>query len=201
MVAKRYDLDEVIVTCGEKASQLIITDIGECMVEVNVSTFNSGPNAAMAADGFDDESGMMSDMMAGAARAKSMEVGRIAPHSVIAPYVTQVESVYDHVYHPETIVATTLMTAYTVGFNDFHNNISKESRQAIKDVVRDYVSCTIPGLWETQAFRMGDREWRTHVAWEKYCKNLRSSDKAMTYVHAAGCLFSLSLSLAPCLAH
>ncbi len=198
MVRKRYDLDDVVAMTGEKATEMIVTDIGECVVEVNVSTFTSGvaKTNSTADDEFSvDASGVMSDMLAQGKHKKTLEVGRIAPHSVIAPYVTQVNSMYDHVYHPETIVATTLVTAYTISLQDLYNNVNKESKDAIIQLVKDYVACTIPGLWETQATRVGDKEWRRQAAWDKYCVNLRNPAKSMTYLESLKSLSNVHLTI------
>eukprot|EP00605_Chrysophyceae_sp_TOSAG23-4_P000615 GSChrysophyteH1.ASY1.ANO1.692.1 assembled CDS len=167
MVPRRYEVDDVLVTKGEKATEMVITDVGECA---------------------------LSEMRAVGA-GKTMEVGRIAPHSVIAPYVTQVTSMYDNVYHPETIIANTLVTAYTVGLTDFFNNVNKESRKEIMEVVKNNSPCTIPGLWETQALRFGDREWRVKAAWEKYRANVRNPARAITYLESLKSLSNMHLTI------
>jgi hypothetical protein len=41
-------------------------------------------------------------------------LGRIAPNSVLAMYVTS-GSLADDVFHPETVIASTLVHAYTIG--------------------------------------------------------------------------------------
>ncbi len=209
MEPKRYELDEIILVTGKRATEMIITDIGECVVEVDIATFTSGnvksitnggdATAGGSAIGYDDDSldsGTIESMMGKDKSKTIMEAGRIAPHSVLASYITQVQSLYDHVYNPETVVATTLVTGYAIGLHDFFTNMNNESKLIIVDVVKNYQACTIPGLWETDAFRVGDKEWRTRAAWEKYCKNLRKSgNNNMTYIESLKSFSNLYLTV------
>jgi CRP-like cAMP-binding protein len=48
-------------------------------------------------------------------RARKINLGRIAPNSVLATYVTTSGSLADDVYHPETVIASSLVFAYTIG--------------------------------------------------------------------------------------
>jgi len=186
MEPKRYELDDVLFAAGDRATELIITDIGECLVEVPISTFTSAGNAATktktltAAD--DDSQSEVASIMQGEYKKKSkMEVGRIAPHSVLAAYITQVVNLYEHIIHPETVTASTLVVGYTVGLHDFYSNMNREAKSMIVDLVKNYQGSALPILWETQAKRVGDLEWRTKMAWDKYRQALRVPGNSLTY--------------------
>lgn len=47
-------------------------------------------------------------------RTHRINLGRIAPNSVLGMYVTT-GSLADDVFHPETVIASTLVHAYTIG--------------------------------------------------------------------------------------
>ena len=47
-------------------------------------------------------------------KAHKLNLGRIAPNSVLAMYITS-GSLADDVFHPETVIASTLVHAYTIG--------------------------------------------------------------------------------------
>lgn len=54
-------------------------------------------------------------VMATAGKRRVVNLGRIAPNSVLATYITTTGSIADEVYHPETVIASTLVNAYTIG--------------------------------------------------------------------------------------
>jgi len=182
MEPKRFELDEVLFSAGSRATEMIITDIGECIVEVPISTFTTAGNAATKTKTDDDSASEVNSIMVGEYKKKSqMEVGRIAPHSVLGAYITQVVNLYEHIIHPETVTASTLVVGYTVGLHDFYSNMNREAKTKIVELVKEYEGSALPILWETQARRVGDLEWRTKMAWDKYRSALRVPGCSLTY--------------------
>jgi len=103
MVKKRYELDDTLFTCGSKAFEMIITDVGECRVEVPVESFtvtnntNTLTNTATNTNTTTNTNANTATSIAKPRRRKKevLELGRIAPGSVLASYITQVNlSIY-----------------------------------------------------------------------------------------------------------
>ena len=71
---------------------------------------------------------------------KTVDFGRIAPNSVLAAYTMCSESFHEVVYHRETIIATSNITAYKIPKHDFFMHMARETRRTLQRVISDYVS-------------------------------------------------------------
>ena len=200
MEPKRFEVDDIVIKAGSKATEMIITEIGECMVEVPIATFSTSANTASktATKGntHDDDASSVDSAVAGDHKKHtSMEIGRLAPYSVLASYITQVQTLFEQVIHPETVTASTLVVGYTVGLYDFFSNLNRESRGIIAKLVKDYQGSLLPALWETQAKRVGDQEWRVKMAWDKYRQAMKEPGNALTYLGALRSFSHLHLTV------
>jgi hypothetical protein len=61
---------------------------------------------------------MQTQQMIPIGKTHRINLGRIAPNSVLAMYITS-GSLADDVFHPETVIASTLVNAYTIGEHFF----------------------------------------------------------------------------------
>lgn len=215
MEPKRYDIDDKICVAGNKATQMVITHVGEVMVEVDVQTFattktitktntdfgeneTSETNTSMSESNINNNNNtttataLVTTATSSAVKEKEvikakigskqkLELGRLAPYSVIAPYITQVNSIGEVVIHPETVIATTLVMAYTVGLHDFYTHLNRETKSEVAKTVRERITSTIPSLWETDPLRLGEKDYTTQMAWKKYKKYLIDKQRSLTY--------------------
>ena len=161
MEAKRYDIDDYLFRAGARASEMIITDVGEVIVEVDVKTYST----TIGAESGIEEGSVLTDTsldggpeilrrntntnggaphLAKVQTQERIELGRIAPGSVLAPYITQLSSPGERVFHPESVRATTLVRAYVVSLHDYYTNMKRESKQTITDIVAN--ACVRPFL-------------------------------------------------------
>jgi hypothetical protein len=111
-------------------------------------------------------------------RRKKMDLGRIAPDSVIAPSMVLAEGVNSDVYHQETVVAASLVSCYTISKTDFFNHVPKDTKAAIQKVVREYKAPILNPLWENAPRILDDTQWRMEKAWEKFRTNFSQNDHA-----------------------
>ena len=182
MEPKRYELDEVLFREGTKATQMIVTTCGECGVEVPVETYTDATETTM--------SGVT--IMGGGKRGrrKTMEIGRLAPYSVLAPYVTQL---HEAVLHPETVRASTLVTAFTVEIHDFYTHLSKAARTVITELVAAYEGHVLPGLWDDAPRVVGEAEYKRGLAWGTYRDSVLAK-RPVSYVESLRALEGLHLT-------
>jgi CRP-like cAMP-binding protein len=189
MVATRYEVDDYLFEAGTKATQMIVIETGEVMVEVEVKTYttNTVNRAITEGDESDDASQLTDvnmDMRAKLRDVETLDLGRLAPFSILAPYVTQAATAGERIEHPESIRATTLVKAYTLGVHDFYSNMKRESMLEIVQIAANHTRSSIPALWEQVPLRFGQKEWHRAVAWKKYKENLRDKNKTITYNEA-----------------
>lgn len=197
MVSARYDIDDYLFHAGTKATQMIIIEAGEVMVEVQVKTYSTtaAGNVITAIEeereGGEEDSVLTGESEKDGAEVRArlhndeiVELGRVAPNSVIAPYTTQAASPGERITHPESVRATTLVKAYTLGIHDFYSNMNKESKAEIVKIVAHHVRSSMPALWEQVPLRFGQKEWHQQVAWKKYKEYIRDKNKSLTYTEA-----------------
>lgn len=198
MEAKRYEIEDYLFRADTRATELIIIDVGEVVVEVDIKTYSTTTGTGA---GLDDESGLTdkyldadgetrgnntntngtAPRLAKIQAHETIELGRIAPASVLAPYVTQLLSPGERVLHPESVRATTLVRAYAVGLHDYYSNMKRESKKEITSIVASHVRSALPSLWEQTALRFGQKEWHQQAAWKKYKEHIRDKKKSLTY--------------------
>ena len=189
MEPRRFELDEVLYRAGSKATEMVVIDCGECVVEVSMETYTEDVTTEI--------SGITVTKSGTRGKRKMIEVGRIAPHSVLAPYVTQVEHLHDTVFHPETVTANTLVLSYTVSQHDFYTHMSREARQAIADLIKNHKSHLLTALWDDSPISLGEEQYRVQKAWQMYRENLllpSAERKELTYSEALKALSTMHIT-------
>lgn len=164
MEPRRFELDEVLFREGSKATEMIIIECGECVVEVPIEAYTDATTTEV--------SGVTFTRAGTKSKRKLVEIGRLGPFSVIAQYITQVNQLHDSLYHAETVTASTLITAYTVSQHDFYSHVSRDERTLIAELIKNHIAHTLPGLWDDAPRIMGEAEFRLGKAWEAYRRNL-----------------------------
>lgn len=101
-------------------------------------------------------------------KKKVIDLGRIAPNSVLASYIALLSDVHEDVYHPETVVASSLVTAYTIGKHDLLTHLAKDSYIAIAKTVQDHKQPVLNFLWENVPRMLDENQWRMEKTWEKF---------------------------------
>ncbi|RYG70282.1 hypothetical protein EON64_00610 [archaeon] len=101
-------------------------------------------------------------------KKKVVDLGRIGPNSVLASYIALLNDVHEDVYHPETIIASTLVTAYTIGKHDLLAHLAKDSYLAINKVVQEHKKPVLSFLWENVPRMLDENQWRLEKTWEKF---------------------------------
>ena len=195
MEPKRYEIDEVLFNAGEKATEMIIIDIGECGVDVPIATFNTATTITATRTRTESMDGILLDnnVEDKTRKQKMQTIGRVAPKSVLAPYVTQIKSMYDPVIHPETVWACTLVVAYAVDLHDFVSHMNKECKKMVVKEVKDHVSAKVLSLWDNAPPRFGDAQWRRQNAWNKYKASVTKKG-SMTYLESLKSFSNLYLT-------
>ena len=55
-------------------------------------------------------------------KTTKVNLGRIGPNAVLCTYITSL-SLSDDVFHPESVIANSLVTAYRIGKHDYYNHL------------------------------------------------------------------------------
>lgn len=225
MSPRTYQLDEVLYYEGEKAMNMIIIAIGECVGEVDVhsetdvivkttphylapkeSARLGTKNAArpgmraqhqvsctvegkspvncdytsprtqhsVDVDSLDSASQLSASIISKKRRESRMQVGRLGPASILAPFVAACESIMEEVYHSETVKATTLLQTYVVFKNDFIHHIQEPIRTEIRKLLKSSPTYIMPDLWDLHTKSMGEQEWKAKKAWDMFKRDLRA---------------------------
>eukprot|EP01038_Epipyxis_sp_PR26KG_P005674 gene5674-7832_t len=239
MEPRKYQIGEVLLQAGNKTTDLIIIQHGECEAEVEIMigtersdesiiqqhfhekqhhnrsktdtlhTFsvsnmssngefskkdlkqNTKNNNYLSMDGiqtddtnnyphsYNTESEMKSDFFdefnLKNLKKKVVKLGRIAPYSILSKNLTLCGSVHNDIFHTETIRATSLVTAYTVGKHDFYNHMTKDTRQAIVDIINQYPTPELIPLWENTPKILDEDTWKRETAWNEFKQKIVSS--------------------------
>lgn len=211
MVPKRFQINETIIEAGEKATDIIIIESGECRVQTTIEEYESRKEKSDTtkkkqdvlppiketemrtltrkssiipfANAGDDGSTITSLSSVVHENKKMVNIGRIAPNSVLAAYITQCESVHKDVYHPETIIASTIINAYSIDKHEFFNHLPKDSRKAIVKIVADYRTPILHELWENLPRVMDENQWKKEKAWTKFRAGVAARKKDSDILH------------------
>ena len=98
-----------------------------------------------------------------------MGLGRIGPGTALGDYLTQGQSFIEEVKYKETVVATTLCSAFVINKYDFFYRIPPEIKDDLKQSVHDsYVRPPATVLFENTTKKMGEYEWRIKKTWDAY---------------------------------
>ena len=108
-------------------------------------------------------------------RRKKIDLGRIAPNSILSASVLGTDNPHQDAFHPETVIAASLVTAYTIGKHDFFNHMPKDSLEAIVKVIREYKPPVLNPLWENAPRVLDENQWKMEKVWERF-KNQVSQD-------------------------
>lgn len=101
-------------------------------------------------------------------RRKKISLGRIAPNSVLATYILLCTTLHEEVYHPETIIATTLINAYVVSKHAFFNSLPKDSKHALVKLVKEYKAPILTSLWENVPRVLDENQWKMEKTWKRF---------------------------------
>jgi len=110
-------------------------------------------------------------------RTKTVDVGRIAPHSVLSAYITLCESAYHDMLHTESVVAATIVDCYLVSKHDFFLHVPKETKLALKKIVSEFNALPAYPLWENVPRTLDRDEWVQDKCWRTFRKDLVKSEK------------------------
>ena len=157
MEAKVFKIDEVLFTAGTKAYELLITSSGECRVELN---FEQIPNNKTKKD-----------------KKHKCNLGRLGPNTVLGHYVTQCGAPYVEVYHTETVIANSLLYAYSIGKNDFYQNFPSHTREIIINKIKDIERPILPYLWDNYPKQVGAEEWKRSKAWSNFRHDILNNNR------------------------
>jgi hypothetical protein len=125
---------------------------------------------------------------------KTINLGRIAPNSVLATYITQCETIHNEVFHPETVIASSLVTAYTIGKHDFFNHMPKDTRAALVKIVADFKTPMLSSLWENVPRVLDESQWKKSKTWEIYRQNIADDKKDANILQTYGNLSKMHIS-------
>eukprot|EP01032_Pedospumella_encystans_P022055 gene22055-25004_t len=122
-------------------------------------------------------------------KTHKINLGRIAPNSVLAMYITS-GSLADDVFHPETVIASTLVHAYTIGKHDFFNHLPKDTRFAIEKIISEYKAPELTSLWQNNPKKMDEDLWKKEKAWKMFrhdvAHDLRLNSNILDQYHKLG---------------
>lgn len=163
MEPRKFKIDDVVYSAGDNALEMIIIEIGECRVQLDVME-NSDQKLK------DRRRNSKSEV-------KTVNMGRIAPHSVLSAYITLCETAYHDILHTETVLATTIVESYVISKHNFFLHVPKETRQVLKKVVNDFYSLPSYPLWENIPRLRNKEQWAKEKCWEKFRKDLVASEK------------------------
>lgn len=107
-------------------------------------------------------------------KRKKIDLGRIAPNSILAPYVLSTETPHQDVYHSETVIAASLVTTFAIGKHDFFNHMPKDSLEAIIKVIREYKPPLLNPLWENAPRVLDENQWKMEKVWERFRSQVSS---------------------------
>ncbi len=163
MEPRRYKIDDTIYSAGDNALEMVVIEVGECRVQIDVME--------------DSDKKLRDRRRNSKSEVKTVNMGRIAPHSVLSAYITLCESSYHDILHTETIMATTIVECYVISKHDFFLHVPKETRQVLKKVVSDFYSLPSYPLWENIPRLLNREQWAKEKCWETFRKDLVASEK------------------------
>lgn len=188
MEPRRFKIDEALYKSGENATEMLITESGECKVLLDVkedSVKIEDPSADAKRTHKDSDLPVSSSAKTGKGQgyssskltSKAVDLGRIAPHSVLAAYITLCESAYHDILHTETIVASTIVDCFVISKHDFFLHVPKETKIALKKIVSEFSSLPVYPLWENVPRLRNREEWIKEKCWETFRKDMIKNEK------------------------
>jgi CRP-like cAMP-binding protein len=108
-------------------------------------------------------------------KRKKIDLGRIAPNSILSANVLGSNAPHQDVFHPETVIAASLVTAYAISKHEFFNHMPKDSLEAIIKVIKEYKPPVLNPLWENAPRVLDENQWKMEKVWERY-RNQISKD-------------------------
>lgn len=109
---------------------------------------------------------------------KSVDLGRIAPNSVLATYVALTENSHTDVYHKETVVAASLVRAFTIEKHNFFVHLPKDSFTIITKAIRDFKTPVLNPLWENTPKVLTQDQYMYDKAWKSFKSSILKNPKS-----------------------
>lgn len=185
MEPKRFHLDEVLYECGREAMGIIIIACGECKAVIEADS-NPTPNpvtntvrAVNTVSGTNSLSltNTVSDTGVGTKTAsmaafinkmrgkQTVNLGRIAPYSVLGTCIALQSDLSDTVYNTETVMAASLVSCYVINKVDFFTSIPKDTVHHIIQTIKAFKMPIMRELWETTPKAVDENDWKINKAW------------------------------------
>ena len=108
--------------------------------------------------------------------AMKLNLGRVGPNSVLATYITSL-TLSDEVIHPETLIASTPVVAYSISKHDYYNYLHKETRFFIDRLVMNYKKPVLGFLWQSSPKIIDENSWKKEQTWKKFKEDLMNDPK------------------------
>lgn len=108
--------------------------------------------------------------------ALKLNLGRVGPNSVLSTYITSL-TLSDEVIHPETLIASTPVVAYSISKHDYYNYLHKETRFFIDRLVMNYKKPVLGFLWQSSPKIIDENSWKKEQTWKKFKEDLMNDPK------------------------
>ena len=103
---------------------------------------------------------------------KSIEIGRIAPNSVLSLNM----ALYEDYLLSETVVASTIVVAFIISKHNYIH-IPKQYRTVIRKIIEDFRAPSLDKLWEIAPRIIDEDKWRKEKSWEMFKDDIRNKKK------------------------
>lgn len=149
-------MGEVIYNARDRVSELIVISCGECRAEIEVEPILP-PNFTLTA----------STASLKVKGRQVIDLGRIAPFSVLGLTVVWSENSLEESFAKETVLAATHVHLFAMSKNDFQH-LPAETRLALASAVKNFEAPSIPQLWEIGPKAVSDQDWKMGKAWKSF---------------------------------
>lgn len=176
LLPRRHQIEEVIYKIGDKVNEMFVISCGECRAEIEFQTLDKTSHSSQIVD-----------------------VGRIAPFSVLGTKLALIESILDEIFANETVTSSTLVSSFSISKYDYLFNLQADTRAVISQIIRqfDQQKPLIPELWESTPKLLTEDDVKIKNTWSKFRNDILERDKhsdiLKTYRYC-GLMFSKSTS-------
>jgi len=201
MEARTYHIDSFLLTSGCTASDMIIIAEGEALVGIDIDHYNNSmfnttapptvcntpsqgtPRVAKKGKSKVTSAYGQHIRVDSTVRREKLELGRVGPSAVLCTEITQLSGINEECFHPETVQATTIVSAFVVAKNDYYHHLAVDSRRQITELIRNYRPPNLATLWDCGAIEMGESRWRSQNTWKAFRKDVISGKKTANILY------------------
>jgi CRP-like cAMP-binding protein len=175
MENRTYRIDDELITVDEPSDNMIIISAGECKIEKVLSAITTAEDVGITSNSsiYASTNRKVNSGSGDKHQKHKVSLGRLGACSVLAEYVTQTDKLDSEIYHNNTVIATTIVSSFTLNKLDFFYHVPFETREYLIKLIRESTGPLLPHLWDNKIKVMDDYEWKKSEAWKLFREDLK----------------------------